>query len=548
MTSPRVFISHASKDENTATAICDALESRGIQCWIAARDIVPGENFQEAIVAAIKASSLMVLVFSENTNESDEIKKEIVLAGRNHVTIIPVRVEDVSPRGALEYELLTRQWINLFLDWKREIERLTRQIETALKRTVAATADHASVSDRDAGQLTGLSQAKQIAGDRNPGDKMQFAASAEAMAKPRSVPTKPAQFHVPWVLLGGGTIVAGLTVALWISGVILPRAVPTQHSATAAGSASPTSASVSAPASTQSGDHSVVVGSRVPAEQPRAGTFSDPVVEPADRADNADRPWGECLSGDTPTKFRPSLPEATKEASTQAQRDVSTFYTQIIACGISEDEVQKLGNILQMQGLIHRQTPIITNYRQSWMSQTSNVHYYDRANAALAQTLANKINNAVGDGTFGTTLSPGASFPPRSKSHTMIIDAIGPSCASDPDHKYDADQAVRWTEQNFLPMRKNTYAVVSGNCDTREAAARYTDWLRSKFNADRSYQIARVVFDSHDAFTVMMAAGLTSSRADEMLRLFDVEEISANKARMTDDVFCAPGRLRSGPC
>jgi hypothetical protein len=74
----------------------------------------------------------MLLVFTSNANNSNEIKKEIVLAGRNHLTVVPVRVEDVVPNDALAYEFATRQWIDLFTDWEREIERLVTQIESIL--------------------------------------------------------------------------------------------------------------------------------------------------------------------------------------------------------------------------------------------------------------------------------------------------------------------------------------------------------------------------------------------------------------------------------
>ena len=48
-----VFISFASKDRQIAMTICDALEHRGIGCWISSRDIQPGGNFQIEIVHAI---------------------------------------------------------------------------------------------------------------------------------------------------------------------------------------------------------------------------------------------------------------------------------------------------------------------------------------------------------------------------------------------------------------------------------------------------------------------------------------------------------------
>lgn len=37
-----VFISYASSDKPVADAVCAALEQRGIRCWIAPRDILPG--------------------------------------------------------------------------------------------------------------------------------------------------------------------------------------------------------------------------------------------------------------------------------------------------------------------------------------------------------------------------------------------------------------------------------------------------------------------------------------------------------------------------
>jgi len=130
--SSSVFISYASIDQDVAETICDALQARGHPCWIACRDIGPGENFQESIVRAIRAARVMLLVFTSNANNSDEIKKELVLAGRYRVTVLPLRVEDVVPNDAFAYEFATRQWIDLFKDWEREIDRLGAQIDAII--------------------------------------------------------------------------------------------------------------------------------------------------------------------------------------------------------------------------------------------------------------------------------------------------------------------------------------------------------------------------------------------------------------------------------
>jgi TPR repeat protein len=123
-----VFLSYASADQKTAETICQALEGRGLDCWISCRNIHPGENFQEAIVRAISAAKVMLFVFSANSNNSDEVKKEIALAGKHKLFVIPVRVEDVIPNDSLSYEFATRQWIDLFRDWDFSLEQLATQI------------------------------------------------------------------------------------------------------------------------------------------------------------------------------------------------------------------------------------------------------------------------------------------------------------------------------------------------------------------------------------------------------------------------------------
>jgi predicted ATPase len=140
MTPPPIFISFSSKDRKIAETICDALESRGYPCWISCRNIGPGENFQEAIVKAIRSASTMILVFTANANNSDEIKKEVVLAGQHKLVLIPLRVEDIVPQDAFAYEFATRQWIDMFGDWERAIDRLAGQIGSAVRMTPARPA------------------------------------------------------------------------------------------------------------------------------------------------------------------------------------------------------------------------------------------------------------------------------------------------------------------------------------------------------------------------------------------------------------------------
>lgn len=133
----RVFISFASVDKARAAAACAALERAGLPCWIAYRDVLAGQNYQGAIVHALESAKAMVLVFSARTNESDEVSKELSLASAFKIPVIPLRIEDALPKGALHYELATRQWIDGFDDWDRALGELLAAIGT--------TGDRASV-------------------------------------------------------------------------------------------------------------------------------------------------------------------------------------------------------------------------------------------------------------------------------------------------------------------------------------------------------------------------------------------------------------------
>lgn len=137
-----VFVSYATADRKQALSVCTAMERRGVACWISTRDVAPGENYQEAIVRSLRAARAMVLVFSDAANNSDEIKKELSLASRYHIPVMALRIEDVEPSDAFEYELSTRQWIDAFTGWDKSIDALVGRISAragATDTTIAPT-------------------------------------------------------------------------------------------------------------------------------------------------------------------------------------------------------------------------------------------------------------------------------------------------------------------------------------------------------------------------------------------------------------------------
>jgi TIR domain len=126
---PPVFISYSSVDEKKALALVSALEKRSIACWISKRDIKVSENYADKIPEVISKSPGFVLVYSRKADSSPEVKKELQLASSLQKTIFPIRLEDVRPTKAFQYELTTVQWIDAFDGWEAAVDKLVRGIE-----------------------------------------------------------------------------------------------------------------------------------------------------------------------------------------------------------------------------------------------------------------------------------------------------------------------------------------------------------------------------------------------------------------------------------
>lgn len=104
-----IFISHSSEDDSVANALCEHLEKYDIICWIDHRDTKPGSQWEDSIVAAIKNSNLMLLVFSKHANTSKHVGRELAIAVKYEINIIPFKIEDVAFSDKLEYYLVDIQ-------------------------------------------------------------------------------------------------------------------------------------------------------------------------------------------------------------------------------------------------------------------------------------------------------------------------------------------------------------------------------------------------------------------------------------------------------
>jgi TolB-like protein/cytochrome c-type biogenesis protein CcmH/NrfG len=137
-----VFISYASQDKGVAESVCKALESAGLACWIAPRDVVPGESFAGAIVHAIDATKVTVLVLSEHAADSQHVLREVERATSKRHAVIAFRLDMTALPADFEYFLNTSQWLDAStIGVRRALPKLVEAVRGATSQSSAGPGD-----------------------------------------------------------------------------------------------------------------------------------------------------------------------------------------------------------------------------------------------------------------------------------------------------------------------------------------------------------------------------------------------------------------------
>jgi len=114
-TSPKpscsAFICHASDDAGLARQLCVCLESQGVRCWIAPRDLMPGQPYPSEIVRGIEATDALVLLATPAAVSSENVLNELEQAHRLHKMLLTVMVGRPQISRQLSYYIARLHWI-----------------------------------------------------------------------------------------------------------------------------------------------------------------------------------------------------------------------------------------------------------------------------------------------------------------------------------------------------------------------------------------------------------------------------------------------------
>jgi hypothetical protein len=101
------FISYSNRDEAFAKCLYVDLQSNGVRCWFAPRDMRSGQKLHEQIDEAIRLHERLLLILSPHSMNSEWVKTEIAKARKREVqekkkVLFPVRL--VQFRAIEEWE------------------------------------------------------------------------------------------------------------------------------------------------------------------------------------------------------------------------------------------------------------------------------------------------------------------------------------------------------------------------------------------------------------------------------------------------------------
>ena len=131
-----VFISYSSKEKSVADGVCHFLESNGVKCWIAPRDIPASSDYGDLIDEAIKSCRVVVLVYSQYSFLSKWVKGEINVAFDEGKPIAPFRIDETAVKGAFRVMLQQLHWIDAFPSYSDRLPDLLQSICGIIGRDV----------------------------------------------------------------------------------------------------------------------------------------------------------------------------------------------------------------------------------------------------------------------------------------------------------------------------------------------------------------------------------------------------------------------------
>lgn len=115
-----IFISHKKENLGEILPFIQMLESSGIPCWYAPRNIPEGQEYQTRIAMDIEKVELVLVFITKDLEQSVFVPKEVDRAITYNKIILPVMMDGSTVPKSLELFLCNIQWFDLYQYPSRE--------------------------------------------------------------------------------------------------------------------------------------------------------------------------------------------------------------------------------------------------------------------------------------------------------------------------------------------------------------------------------------------------------------------------------------------
>lgn len=133
-----VFLSYEHSLKSVVDRICVELESDGIRCWYAPRDVIG--DYATSIVNAIEEATIFVVLLNDESSKSPHVLNEVEIAykriidKKGDLTILPLKLDDQDLSKAMEYYVKRMHWIDATMQGlENAVQELKYKINAVLK-------------------------------------------------------------------------------------------------------------------------------------------------------------------------------------------------------------------------------------------------------------------------------------------------------------------------------------------------------------------------------------------------------------------------------
>lgn len=133
----RIFVSYSWSQADNVHSIADRLATEvGFDVWIDKKGLEPSSKFWKDIEGAIQRSTVFVQFWSKEARESDNVGRELELAVKNGIELLPIRMDRTKLSLGLEQSIIYLDFGDpeFYKKLVAGIRRAGRQIESVAKR------------------------------------------------------------------------------------------------------------------------------------------------------------------------------------------------------------------------------------------------------------------------------------------------------------------------------------------------------------------------------------------------------------------------------